>query len=58
MIFDQLINFMDSNVNARIMQRAGDVTLIMHKSFTDLDEICKFMARRKLMIYIDKSFKV
>jgi len=37
MIFEKLITFMDSNVDARILQRADDVTNFMHKSFTDLE---------------------
>jgi hypothetical protein len=42
-VFDQLLNFIDSNVDAKILQRANDVTTFMHKSFTDLDIITKNM---------------
>lgn len=40
-IFEKLVTFMDSNVDARILQRADDVTNFMHKSFTDLETIEK-----------------
>lgn len=42
-VFDQLLNFIDSNVDAKILQRANDITTFMHKSFTDLDIITKNM---------------
>lgn len=56
-VFDQLLNFIDSNVDAKILQRANDVTTFMHKSFTDLDIITKNMISQKSEIYIHPSFK-
>ena len=56
-VFDQLLNFIDSNVDAKILQRANDVTTFMHKSFTDLDIITKNMISQKSEIFIHPSFK-
>ena len=56
-VFDQLLSFIDSNVDAKILQRANDVTTFMHKSFTDLDIITKNMISQKSEIYIHPSFK-
>eukprot|EP00356_Strombidium_inclinatum_P006244 CAMPEP_0170481474 /NCGR_PEP_ID=MMETSP0208-20121228/1907_1 /TAXON_ID=197538 /ORGANISM="Strombidium inclinatum, Strain S3" /LENGTH=194 /DNA_ID=CAMNT_0010754183 /DNA_START=335 /DNA_END=921 /DNA_ORIENTATION=+ len=56
-VFDQLLNFIDSNEDAKILQRASDVTTFMHKSFTDLDIITKNMIAQKSEIYIHPSFK-
>lgn len=56
-MFDQLLNFIDSNVDAKILQRANDVTTFMHKSFTDLDIITKNMISQKSEIFIHPSFK-
>ena len=56
-VFDQLLNFIDSNADAKILQRANDVTTFMHKSFTDLDIITKNMISQKSEIFIHPSFK-
>jgi len=40
-IFDELLSFIDSNPDARILQKATDMTTFLHKSFTDLDIITK-----------------
>jgi flagellin-specific chaperone FliS len=40
-IFDELLQFIDSNADAKILQKATDMTTFMHKSFTDLDVITK-----------------
>jgi hypothetical protein len=40
-IFDELLTFIDSNQDAKILQKASDMTTFMHKSFTDLDIITK-----------------
>lgn len=56
-VFDQLLNFIDSNVDAKILQRANDITTFMHKSFTDLDIITKNMISQKSEIFIHPSFK-
>lgn len=57
-IFEKLILFMDTNVDARIMQRAPDITTFMHKSFTDLQELQKSMQNQRNFMYIDRSYKV
>jgi hypothetical protein len=40
-IFDELLTFIDNNADAKILQKATDMTTFMHKSFTDLDIITK-----------------
>ena len=40
-IFDELLQFIDNNADAKILQKATDITTFMHKSFTDLDVITK-----------------
>ena len=40
-IFEELLLFIDSNVDSKILQKANDVTTFLHKSFTDLDIITK-----------------
>ena len=40
-IFDELLTFIDNNNDAKILQKATDMTTFMHKSFTDLDVITK-----------------
>jgi hypothetical protein len=40
-IFDELLQFIDNNPDAKILQKATDITTFMHKSFTDLDVITK-----------------
>ena len=40
-IFDELLTFIDHNQDAKILQKATDMTTFMHKSFTDLDIITK-----------------
>ena len=38
-VFEQMLAFMDSNVDAKILQRADDLTEFLYKSFRDLDQI-------------------
>ncbi len=40
-IFEELLSFIDSNIDSKILQKANDVTTFLHKSFTDLDIITK-----------------
>ncbi len=40
-IFEELLQFIDNNMDPKILQRANDVTTFLHKSFTDLDIITK-----------------
>jgi hypothetical protein len=40
-IFDELMQFIDTNADARILQKATEMTTFLHKSFTDLDIITK-----------------
>jgi uncharacterized protein YlxP (DUF503 family) len=40
-IFDELMQFIDTNPDARILQKATEMTTFLHKSFTDLDIITK-----------------
>lgn len=40
-IFEELLSFIDTNVDSKILQKANDVTTFLHKSFTDLDIITK-----------------
>ena len=40
-IFDELLTFIDSNADAKILQKASDMTTFMTKSFVDLDIITK-----------------
>ena len=36
-IFDQLLQFISNSPDARILQKATDMTTFLHKSFSDLD---------------------
>ena len=38
-IYDRMIAFMDENVDARILDRADDLTTFMFKSITDLEDL-------------------
>ena len=40
-IFDELLQFIDNSPDAKILQKATDMTTFMHKSFADLDLITK-----------------
>ena len=40
-IFDELLQFIDNSPDAKILQKATDMTTFMHKSFADLDQITK-----------------
>lgn len=40
-IFEELLAFIDTNIDSKILQKANDVTTFLHKSFTDLDIITK-----------------
>ena len=40
-IFEELLQFIDNNIDSKILQKANDVTTFLHKSFTDLDIITK-----------------
>jgi len=40
-IFEELLSFIDTNIDSKILQKANDVTTFLHKSFTDLDIITK-----------------
>lgn len=40
-IFEELLSFIDVNIDSKILQKANDVTTFLHKSFTDLDIITK-----------------
>ena len=56
-IFDELLTFIDNNADAKILQKATDMTTFMHKSFTDLDIITKNQISQKSEIYIQPSFR-
>ena len=56
-IFEELLMFIDNNVDSKILQKANDVTTFLHKSFTDLDIITKNQIAQKSEIYIHPSFK-
>ncbi len=56
-IFDELLTFIDNNADAKILQKATDMTTFMHKSFTDLDIITKNQIGQKSEIYIQPSFR-
>lgn len=56
-IFEELLMFIDNNVDSKILQKANDVTSFLHKSFTDLDIITKNQIAQKSEIYIHPSFK-
>lgn len=56
-IFEELLQFIDHNVDSKILQKANDVTTFLHKSFTDLDIITKNQIAQKSEIYIHPSFK-
>jgi hypothetical protein len=56
-IFEELLQFIDNNVDSKILQKANDVTTFLHKSFTDLDIITKNQIAQKSEIYIHPSFK-
>ena len=40
-IFEELQSFIGNNIDAKILQKANDVTTFLHKSFTDLDVTTK-----------------
>ena len=40
-IFEELLSFIDNNIDSKILQKANDVTTFLHKSFTDFDIITK-----------------
>ena len=40
-IFEEVLQFIDNSPDAKILQRATDMTTFMHKSFADLDQITK-----------------
>lgn len=56
-IFNELLQFINNNADAKILQKASDVTTFLHKSFTDLDIITKNQIAQKSEIYIHPSFK-
>jgi hypothetical protein len=56
-IFDELLQFIDSNADAKILQKATDMTTFMHKSFTDLDVITKNQIAQKSEIFIPPTFR-
>lgn len=56
-IFDELLTFIDNNADAKILQKATDMTTFMHKSFTDLDIITKNQISQKSEIYIQPTFR-
>ena len=56
-IFDELLQFINNNADAKILQKASDVTTFLHKSFNDLDIITKNQIASKSDIYIHPSFK-
>ena len=56
-IFEELLQFIENNADAKILQKANDVTTFLHKSFTDLDLITKNQISQKSDIYIHPSFK-
>ena len=56
-IFEELLSFIDTNIDSKILQKANDVTTFLHKSFTDLDIITKNQIAQKGDIYIHPSFK-
>jgi len=56
-IFDELLTFIDNNADAKILQKATDMTTFMHKSFTDLDIITKNQISQKSEIYIQPAFR-
>ena len=56
-IFEELLSFIDNNIDSKILQKANDVTTFLHKSFTDLDIITKNQIAQKGDIYIHPSFK-
>lgn len=56
-IFEELLAFIDNNIDSKILQKANDVTTFLHKSFTDLDLITKNQISQKGDIYIHPSFK-
>lgn len=56
-IFNELLQFINNNPDAKFLQKASDVTTFLHKSFTDLDIITKNQIAQKSEIYIHPSFK-
>lgn len=56
-IFEELLSFIDNNIDSKILQKANDVTTFLHKSYTDLDIITKNQLSQKGDIYIHPSFK-
>lgn len=56
-VFDQMLAFMDSNVDAKILQRADDLTEFLYKSFRDLDHISVEMAEMKTNIRITDEYR-
>lgn len=56
-IFDELLQFIDNSPDAKILQKATDMTTFMHKSFADLDAITKNQIAQKAEIYVDPSFR-
>ena len=56
-IFDELLQFIDNSPDAKILQKATDMTTFMHKSFSDLDSITKNQIAQKAEIYVDPSFR-
>jgi hypothetical protein len=56
-IFEELLSFIDNNIDSKILQKANDVTTFLHKSFTDLDIITKNQIAQKGDIYIHPTFK-
>ena len=56
-IFDELLQFIDNSPDAKILQKATDMTTFMHKSFADLDQITKTQIAQKAEIYVDPTFR-
>lgn len=56
-IFDDLLQFIDNSADAKILQRATDITTFMHKSFTDLDVITKNQLAQKSQIFVNPNFR-
>ena len=56
-IYDRMIAFMDENVDARILDRADDLTTFMFKSITDLDDLKTSMINQKKTIFVDGKIR-
>ena len=52
-----MLKFVDNSPDAKILQKATDMTTFMHKSFADLDQITKNQITQKAEIYVHPSFR-